>query len=125
MIITLLLIVFIMLVFHFYKKCSYFRNKGLTEDPGYFPFGSSPIWKMAFGKISIRHMTEELYAKYPNAKCVGYYGPFWEPILLVRDLELMQRITVKDFRYFADRRDFRVNESTNYYYRNMFTNLKG
>ena len=70
-------------------------------------------------------MTEELYTKYPKDKCVGYCGPFGEPILLIRDLDLMKRITVKDFSYFADRRDFKVNETTNYYYRNMLTNLKG
>ena len=125
MILTLIIGIMLLLTYHFYKKFSYFRNKGLTEDPGYFPLGSSVIWKMAFGSISIRHMTEELYINYPKDKCVGYYGPFGEPILLVRDLDLMKRITVKDFSYFADRRDFKVNETTNYYYRNMLTNLKG
>ena len=124
MILTLIIGIMLLLTFHFYKKFSYFRNKGLTEDPGYFPLGSSVIWKMAFGNISIRHMTNELYFKYPNDKCVGYYG-ILEPIFLVRDLDLIERITVKDFSYFTDRRNFRVNETTNHYYQNMLTNLKG
>ena len=125
MILTLIIGIMLLLTFHFYKKFSYFRNKGLTEDPGYFPIGSSVTWKIIFGNISIRHMTKELYFKYPNDRCVGYYGIFGEPILLVRDLDLIERITIKDFSHFTDRRNFRVNGNTNHYYQNMLTNLKG
>ena len=80
MILTLIIGIILLLTFHFYKKFSYFRNKGLTEDPGYFPLGSSVIWKMAFGSISIRHMTEELYINVFDIQSCKFCVKFSDPL---------------------------------------------
>ena len=35
------------------RKFSYFKNRGIPEDPGYFPFGSWGTWQMFMGKVAL------------------------------------------------------------------------
>ena len=57
--------------------------------------------------------------------CVGYYGSFGDPILLITDLELAKRVAIKDFDHFTDRREIKMEPETNKYMLNMLTSLKG
>ena len=110
---------------YFSKKFSYFRNHGIPQEPGYFPFGSSNNWKIMSGKLAFSQITDELYEKYKHLKCVGYYVNFGEPVLLVNDLELAKKIMIKDFDHFSDRRKMRMDEDSNKYFANMVLTLEG
>ena len=110
---------------YFSKKFSYFRNHGIPQEPGYFPFGSSNNWKIMSGKLAFNQMTDELYEKYKHVKCVGYYGNFGTPTLLVNDPELAKKIMIKDFDHFSDRRETRMDDEANKYFANMLVTLKG
>jgi len=45
---------------------------------------------------------DEQYKKYPNLPVVGCYG-FSKPLLIVKDLDLIKDITIKDFNNFSNR----------------------
>ena len=49
-------------------KFSYFRSRGIAEDPGYFPLGSTTVWKLLTGKLAVSQMLDDAYKKFPNEK---------------------------------------------------------
>nr|QPF77609.1 cytochrome P450 monooxygenase CYP9A124 [Ostrinia furnacalis] len=73
-----------------------------------------------------RHMAEgleDLYKAFPEERFIGRFE-FMSPMVMIRDLELIKRITVKDFEYFLDHRTI-VNDKTDPLFgRNLFS-LKG
>nr|CAZ65619.1 cytochrome P450 [Cnaphalocrocis medinalis] len=79
-------------------------------------------------KILLRmdHFTdniESLYFAYPDEKFVGRYE-FINPMVMIKDVDLLKKITVKDFEHFIDHRTL-VNEKTDPFFgRNLFS-LKG
>ncbi|KAB0794255.1 hypothetical protein PPYR_13875 [Photinus pyralis] len=56
-------------------------------------------------KKEVSHITQDIYNSFPNSR---YYGiiQFGNPLLYVRDLDLIKRITVKDFDQFSDHNSF-------------------
>ncbi|XP_075973977.1 cytochrome P450 9e2-like [Anticarsia gemmatalis] len=64
----------------------------------------------------------ELYKAFPEEKFVGRYE-FSNNLVMIRDLELVKKITLKDFDYFLDHRSL-FSESDSYFARNLFS-LKG
>ena len=85
------------------KKFTFFRSKGIPEDPGYFPFGSQASWDMLSGKASFANLTDHTYKNFPNDPVVGAYGVFGQPVVIVRDLEMAKNVLIKDFDHFVDR----------------------
>ena len=41
---------FTLIYFFVTSSYGYFKSKGVPEDPGAFPFGSTPMWQMFMGK---------------------------------------------------------------------------
>ena len=113
------------LYLYFAKKFAYFKNHGIPYEPGYFPFGSSPTWKLFSGKLSFARLTDEIYEMHPNDKIVGYYGALGSPTILIKDLELAKKILIKDFEHFVDRRPVAMDKDVNKYFANMLTALNG
>ena len=110
---------------YFSKIFSYFRNHGVPEAPGYFPFGSSNNWKFMTGRLAFTQLTDEIYLKYPDAPVVGYYGSFGQPVLLIKDQEIAKRMNIKDFDHFTDRRVMKMSKEENKYMVNMLFSLTG
>ncbi|XP_075211916.1 putative cytochrome P450 6a14 [Lycorma delicatula] len=52
-------------------------------------------------KKSLSDVLDEIYYKFDGEKCVGFLQ-FFNPVLLLRDPELIQQILIKDFSYFND-----------------------
>ncbi|XP_075973973.1 cytochrome P450 9e2-like [Anticarsia gemmatalis] len=63
-----------------------------------------------------------LYDAFPEERFVGKFE-FLKEIVMIRDLELVKKIALKDFEYFLDHRSF-FSESTSYFARNLLS-LKG
>ncbi|XP_050683809.1 cytochrome P450 9e2-like isoform X7 [Leptidea sinapis] len=73
-----------------------------------------------------RHLAEDMdfyYNQFPDERFVGRFE-FVNPIVMVRDLDLIKRITIKDFEYFLDHRGFTDEKVEPLFGRNLFS-LKG
>ncbi|XP_053607719.1 cytochrome P450 9e2-like [Plodia interpunctella] len=94
----------------------------------YTPYGLQhlkplPLVGNMFGILTRKeHFTtnmEKVYNAFPNARVVGRYD-FIKPLLFIKDLELIKKITVKDFDNFVDHQDF-FNRKDDFFGRNLFS----
>ena len=100
----LLSIVIGVISFHYlFKNFNFFKRNDIIHLPPLPLFGST--LSMVFRRISIFDFMLKIYNYYPNAK---YFGFFFTttPIFLLRDLELIKSVLVKNFDTFPDRRGF-------------------
>ncbi|XP_063381049.1 cytochrome P450 9e2-like [Cydia fagiglandana] len=65
----------------------------------------------------------ELYNKFPEERFVGNFE-FIKPTVCLRDIDLIKKITIKDFEHFLDHRGFVSPETDPLFGRNLFS-LKG
>ena len=89
---TLLLGFIGLLLLYFRKKHNYFKDAGIPHAPGYFPFGSSLVWKCFSGKESLLQVADDYFDQFPETKAFGFYKPFGVPVLAIKDLELARKI---------------------------------
>ncbi|XP_039753921.1 uncharacterized protein LOC120629162 [Pararge aegeria] len=66
---------------------------------------------------------DRMYNGFPEERFIGRYE-FIKPIILVRDLELVKKIAIKDFEHFLDHRSFTDDLIEPLFARNLFS-LKG
>lgn len=81
------------------KKYKFWSKRGIPGPKPALIYGN---FKHAANLKSTE--SENVYSislEYKNEKYVGIYH-FWQPALLVKDIELVKRITIKDFDYFVD-----------------------
>ncbi|XP_028160700.1 cytochrome P450 9e2-like [Ostrinia furnacalis] len=79
--------------------------------------------KLLFRYEHFADAVTDLYQAFPEERFVGRYE-FMNPAVMIRDIELLKKVTVKDFEYFLDHRSL-VNEKTDPFFgRNLFS-LKG
>ncbi|CAD0254264.1 unnamed protein product [Spodoptera exigua] len=79
------------------------RRDGINHLPTVPLFGNI-LWLM-LQKEHFVDLISRIMNAFPDDKIVGNYD-MTTPILIVRDLEMLKRITVKDFEHFIDRRSF-------------------
>ncbi|KAK5644028.1 hypothetical protein RI129_007873 [Pyrocoelia pectoralis] len=91
-------IVFLLVIYKLKKVYSYWKDRGVDYV--------CPLIRCfeAFSENIFRtnssiDIIQEIYNKFPNNRYVGFYNLF-EPVLLIRDLELIKTITLKDFNVF-------------------------
>ncbi|KAK9508017.1 hypothetical protein O3M35_007768 [Rhynocoris fuscipes] len=98
--IVLVTAVIILLHWTLTRKFSYWKRKGFLNYPGYFPFGTSK--ELTLVKRYQGFIHQELYNKLSPNPFGGIY--VWnEPILFIRDPEIIRLIMVKEFQHFRDR----------------------
>ncbi|CAH0397697.1 unnamed protein product [Chilo suppressalis] len=74
----------------------------------------------------IEHFSEQIYRLYnefPNERFIGRYE-FLNAVVMVKDFELIKRITIKDFENFLDHRNILDEKTDPLFGRNLFS-LKG
>ncbi|XP_073945642.1 cytochrome P450 9e2-like [Choristoneura fumiferana] len=84
------------------------------------------VGNMATTMLRLRHFVDiinNMYTDYPEERFVGNYE-FVKPVIFIRDIELIKKITVKDFEHFLDHRTFVSEELDPLFGRNLFS-LKG
>ncbi|XP_013199513.1 cytochrome P450 9e2 [Amyelois transitella] len=109
------------LTLYFRQKYSKFSKYGVKHFRP-VPF----LGNMARIIFRMDHFTkdfERLYNEFPNERFIGKYE-FVKPSLLIKDLELVKKITVKDFEYFLDHRSFFDENTDPFFFRNLVA-LKG
>lgn len=65
-------------------------------------------WESILTRKSFATVVQEIYNLIPDAKYVGLYNRM-TPVLMIRDEELIESITIKNFDYFRNHRSF-INE---------------
>ncbi len=98
-----------------------------------FPFGNNPAvcTEVMFARENMGTAYKRLYDQFEGEKYFGTYGGIGTPpILVLRDLELIRHVLVKDFPYFLDRKfggfDFGVGtSSTDTMWKRQLLSLKG
>ncbi|XP_063916189.1 cytochrome P450 9e2-like isoform X1 [Zophobas morio] len=81
------------------KPCNYWKLIGIKHAPCWPGVGS--MGKVLFKKEAFMDVSFNLYNKHVDERYVGYMQ-FMQQCLLLRDLELIKQITVKDFNHFTD-----------------------
>ncbi|XP_055696953.1 probable cytochrome P450 9f2 [Phlebotomus papatasi] len=108
----LLLLVAVVLLIKFiynegYKNENFFKEKGIKFIKPKFIVGNSD--NLFTRKQTSAEFFVNIYNYYPNEKLVGLFG-FRQPMLLVRDPELLKQLTVKEFDHFVNHRDIMPTE---------------
>ena len=82
------------------QKWTYWTKKGIFQVEPTFPFGTMSVWFTR--KI---HIKEFFMKQVKLAQNLPYYGGYFlhKPILVVKDVDLLRHILVKDFDHFVDR----------------------
>ena len=107
--------------FYRWKKLKIFENTEIPHMPPLPFFGNmAPVF---FRKISMGSFVKNFYNKYSNAKYFGVYD-FMNPVIVIRDLELIKSIGVKNFESFPDHRTFIEESWDPLFGKNLFS-LKG
>jgi len=114
--------------FYLKQKMSFWKRRGIPEDPGFVPLGSQYSWDLVQQKLAFNEMTTPAYKKFPDAKVVGTYDMLGAPSLVIRDLDLAKQILIKDFDQFMERKPeintFHTSKN-NRYFPMMLTELRG
>ncbi|XP_063988931.1 cytochrome P450 6k1-like [Diachasmimorpha longicaudata] len=97
-----LLVLFIIYLIYRYmtRNFNYWKNRGVIFVPP-SPFLGN-FGEFLLGKKSVANFTKAVYNYAPNEPYVGFFG-FDKPMLMIRDVGLINQILVKDFNYFDDR----------------------
>lgn len=97
---TFFIVIIVFLYNHFKIDKNYWSRRNVIGPEPTFFFGN--IKDFLFKRKTQGEVHKEIYDKYPNEKVVGFFR-MKTPALLVRDIEVIKNITVRDFDSFGDR----------------------
>ena len=92
--------IFIASYLYFTRNFKFWQKRGIPYVKP-TPFVGN-FKECAFQKVNIGKYLQHIYEEHSDKPYVGIFS-FDKPILLIRDLELVKNILVKDFQYFIDR----------------------
>ncbi|KAK4874014.1 hypothetical protein RN001_013374 [Aquatica leii] len=81
------------------RSLNYWSDRGVVHRKGWHVYQN--LKQFMFQKVSIFDAILSLYQEFSNERYFGSYQLF-RPLLVINDLDLIKRITVKDFDYFID-----------------------
>lgn len=99
----------------------YFEKKGVKFNKPHFLVGSR--LEMVLGQGSIVDFVMKLYNEFKSEKISGYFE-FRHPTFIVRDVELIKQLTIKDFEFFPDHRTV-IDENVESLFSNTLFGMKG
>lgn len=99
-ILTLFIICTYAVYYRFFRVLGYWKSKNVVSPKADYIFGH--FKRFALQQKSFGSITKELYESYPNEKVIGIYQ-MTTPCLMVRDLDIIKRVLIKDFDNFVDR----------------------
>ncbi|XP_046816873.1 cytochrome P450 9e2-like [Vespa crabro] len=89
--------------YYTFKNVNYFKKIGLPYLQAWPILGS--MGSAFLRRKTTADVTIDAYNFYPEAKYIGFFD-FNNPIVIVRDPELIKMIAIKNFDYFTDHRSF-------------------
>ena len=121
----LLAVICFIIVLYIRKRHQYFEEHHIPHAPGYFPLGSSIVWKCFSAQQSLLKVGDDLFDQFPNTKAFGYFKPLGAPVLVIKDIDLAKKIMIKHFDHFVDRNFLNLNPKANFHPSMWLVNLKG
>ncbi|XP_026488120.2 cytochrome P450 9e2-like [Vanessa tameamea] len=106
---------------YFRQTYSRFSKHGVKNLKPVPFFGN--MTRLIFRQHNFGDDLDLIYNTFKGERFVGRYE-FIKPMLVIRDLELVKKITIKDFEYFLDHRGFTDEKTEPLFARNLFS-LKG
>ncbi|XP_060521270.1 cytochrome P450 9e2-like isoform X2 [Cylas formicarius] len=99
MIFWLILVLAFVLYYILIKPHRFWKDKGVRQGKPWILLGDT--WGTMFGLMDVAQSIKHFYDKFPGVRYYGIYQ-FLKPKFVVKDPELIKRITVKDFDHFVD-----------------------
>ncbi|XP_017777358.1 PREDICTED: cytochrome P450 9e2-like [Nicrophorus vespilloides] len=99
------------------KPHNYWKNRGVNHNKPMFLFGDA--YKITFLQECFSLFVERIYNSFKDARYIGWYQ-FTTPILMIKDLDLIKRIAIKDFDHFHDHPGFSNEEIDPLWSKNLF-----
>ncbi|XP_058837428.1 probable cytochrome P450 9f2 [Topomyia yanbarensis] len=91
--------IILLLFYYMSKSYEYFLSKPVPcIKPTFFVGSTGPVM---FRRSDVTSHFKMLYNAFPEAKIVGIYD-FMKPIFMLRDVNVIKKIAVKDFDFFTD-----------------------
>ncbi|KZC05577.1 Cytochrome P450 9e2, partial [Dufourea novaeangliae] len=110
-------VVFTGLYYYARRGLDFFKKHGIPHVPPLPIFGN--MGNISFKRETATAFLKKMYNIHPDAKYVGFYE-FTNPIVLLRDLDLIKSITIKNFETFPDHRPIIKNEQDSLFGRMLF-----
>lgn len=82
------------------KNWNYFSSRNVVFERGLPVFGTNYL--TILGRKSTAESSQHVYNKYSDKKFIGMYEPGGSPSYMIRDLDLIRQITIKDFDHFLN-----------------------
>ncbi|KMQ93458.1 cytochrome p450 9e2 [Lasius niger] len=95
--------------YYFFKDLNFFKKHGILHIPPWPVVGNmAPAF---LRQLSVAEVVEKIYNLNRDAKYVGFFDSM-NPVVMIRDLDLIKSIGIKNFELFPDHRAFidEVNE---------------
>jgi cytochrome P450 len=104
---SVLLTLSVCLYFLLLEKSTYW-TKLSVKQPSYhaYPFGNHPMTMpdAVLGRVSANEVIKRQYNEFKDVKYYGTYGAVTaNPMLVIKELDLIEHILVRDFSHFTDR----------------------
>ncbi|KAF2903664.1 hypothetical protein ILUMI_02505 [Ignelater luminosus] len=117
----LFLLVVLLLCIFIRKKIKqsfqYWKERGVPHVKAWTIFGN--MTSVVFRQKAFANLLQNVYNQYSNQRYFGFYQ-FLKPTLVIRDIELIKQICIKDFDKFPDHSDFLPEESDPFWKRGLF-----
>lgn len=96
----ILLFIVYLLYYYFTRNFNYWKNRNVP-GPTPVPFFGN-LMESALRRTHISSVLKNIYEQYPEEKVVGIYR-MTTPCLVLRDLDVIKNVLIKDFDFFIDR----------------------
>lgn len=91
---------FLFLYYYFTSTYDFWKKRGVQgPEPSLLTGNFGPLM---LGKMSIAECSKQIYNQFPSEKLIGIFARK-SPVLVVKDLDLIKNVLIKDFSVFADR----------------------
>lgn len=104
----------------FWRKWNFFKKRNVRSYRGLPIIGS--FYKMFNGTEAFGTLLKQFYEQFPDEQFFGIFEVFMHPIYVIRDPELIKRITSTDFDYFINHHGNFDYESYSMISRTLFNN---
>ncbi|XP_032682972.1 cytochrome P450 9e2-like [Odontomachus brunneus] len=101
-----------------FKGLNHFKKYGIQHIPPWPMFGN--MWPLFLRQTSLPELIKKAYNISPNAKYVGFFDAL-NPVVMIRDPELIKSIGVKNFETFPNHRAFIDEVNDPLFGKNLFS----
>ncbi|XP_072389471.1 uncharacterized protein [Diabrotica undecimpunctata] len=121
MFILVIILVLILIYYYLLKPLTFWQEIGVIQEDLHAAFTFN--WFFMFRKHTLAEILSLMYKKFPDCRYYGTYQ-FNIPTLILKDVDLVKQITIKDFDHFSEHRNMADEVADPLWATNLFS-LKG